>query len=209
MPDRDVKTIQDLIYYQYAKIVARRAFGAADGKEAKRQHYGFIKKTFRELKSGAKSWSEITREDWQFVEAEKRCVYCGNESDLHREHIVPKSLRIRPECEGCDVIQGIHNQIWACSQCNSLKGTCGLYKFYRRKHPSERKFYDLIPPLLEKKYLKTLFNCHNCAETLHRGDIDGDGEITVLDIDFIVGAKYGVRDIDSGSSPECPRRVSH
>ncbi len=32
MPDRDVKTIRDLIYYQYAKIVARRAFGAADGK---------------------------------------------------------------------------------------------------------------------------------------------------------------------------------
>jgi hypothetical protein len=24
MPDRDVKTIQDLIYYQYAKIIARR-----------------------------------------------------------------------------------------------------------------------------------------------------------------------------------------
>ncbi|MDD1776798.1 MAG: hypothetical protein LUQ65_01410 [Candidatus Helarchaeota archaeon] len=34
MPDRDVKTIQDLIYYQYAKIIARRAFGAVDGKEA-------------------------------------------------------------------------------------------------------------------------------------------------------------------------------
>jgi hypothetical protein len=30
MPDRDVETIRDLIYYQYAKIIARRAFGAAD-----------------------------------------------------------------------------------------------------------------------------------------------------------------------------------
>jgi hypothetical protein len=55
--------IRDLVYYQYAKIIARRAFGAADGKEAKKQSYGFIKKTFEELKSGAKSWSEITRED--------------------------------------------------------------------------------------------------------------------------------------------------
>jgi len=52
MPDRDVETIRDLIYYQYAKIMARRAFGVTDGNEAKRQHYGFIKKTFRELKSG-------------------------------------------------------------------------------------------------------------------------------------------------------------
>jgi len=55
MPDRDVKTILDLIYYQYAKIIARRAFDISDSKEAKRQHYGFIKETFRELKSGAKS----------------------------------------------------------------------------------------------------------------------------------------------------------
>jgi len=57
-----------------------------------------VKKTFRELKSGAKSWSEITREDWQFFEAEKRCIYCGSESDLHKEHIVPKSLEILPKC---------------------------------------------------------------------------------------------------------------
>ena len=55
MPDRDVKTIQDLIYYQYVKIIVRRAFGAADGKEAKAQSYGLIKNKFRELKSGAKS----------------------------------------------------------------------------------------------------------------------------------------------------------
>ena len=26
MPDRDVRTIRDLIYYQYAKIIARSAF---------------------------------------------------------------------------------------------------------------------------------------------------------------------------------------
>ena len=98
MPDRDVKTIRDLIYYQYAKIIARRAFGAADG---------FIKKTFRELKSGAKSWSDIEREDWQLIEA-------------------------------------------------------------------------------EKKYLKTIYNCHKCEGTLDGGDIDGDGELTVLDIDYII-----------------------
>lgn len=24
MPDRDVRTIQDLIYYQYSKVIARR-----------------------------------------------------------------------------------------------------------------------------------------------------------------------------------------
>ena len=67
MPDRDVKTIQDLIYYQYVKIIVRRAFNAADGKEAKAQSYGLIKNKFRELNGGVISWSEITREDKQLV----------------------------------------------------------------------------------------------------------------------------------------------
>jgi hypothetical protein len=39
MPDRDVKTVRDLIYYQYAKIIASRAFGAADGKKEKNNNF--------------------------------------------------------------------------------------------------------------------------------------------------------------------------
>jgi ribosomal protein S27AE len=186
MPDREVKTICDLIYYQYAKIIVRRASGAADGKEAKAVSYGLIKNKFRELKSGKISWSEITREDKQLVEAEKKCIYCGAEGDLHWEHIVPKSLRLKPECEECETIQGIHNQIWACGRCNSRKSAKGLYRFYKEKYPGEKKFYDLIPPLAEKKYLKTMYACHICAGTLNGGDIDGDGELTVLDIDQII-----------------------
>ncbi len=186
MPDKDVATIRDLIYYQYAKIIARRAFSTLDGVKAKQQHYGFIKRTFQELRSGVKSWSDIMREDWQLVESEKECIYCGAESDLSREHIVPKSLEIRVECKTCDTIQGIHNQVWACKRCNSAKGTLGLYEFFKAKYPNEKKFYDYIPPLLEKKYLKTIHECHECAEKMDMGDIDGDGVISVLDIDYIL-----------------------
>ena len=186
MPDKDVKTIQDLIFYQYAKIIARSAFSVSNGKQAKKKHYGFIKKTFRQLKKGTKSWSEITREDWQLVESEKECIYCGTKSDLHREHIVPRSVKVDPRCKTCEKIQGIHNQVWACKQCNYSKGTMGLYEFFKKKYPSEKKFYDFIPPLLEKKYLKTIYNCHECAQTLNEKDLDGDGKISVLDIDFIL-----------------------
>jgi len=31
------------------------------------------------------------------------------------------------------------------------------------------KFCDLIPPLLEKKYLKTIYNCHSCCVMLTMG----------------------------------------
>jgi hypothetical protein len=114
MPDRDVKTVRDQIYFQYAKIAACRAFGCIDGQDAKKKCYGFIKTFFRDLKSGRKNWSDIVREDWLFVDSDKSCIYCGSTLNLAKEHIVPKSLKIKPECKSCDTIQGIHNQIWAC-----------------------------------------------------------------------------------------------
>jgi hypothetical protein len=46
MPDRDVTTIKDLIYYQYAKPTARSALHVPNGTA-----YGFIKQTFRDLQN--------------------------------------------------------------------------------------------------------------------------------------------------------------
>jgi hypothetical protein len=89
MPDRDVATIRDLIYYPYAKTAAKSAFAASDGES-------------------------------------------------------------------------------------------------RLEHRGDKKFYDSIPPLLEKKYLKTVYNCRNCSGTLDMCDIDGDDLITVLDIDAVI-----------------------
>jgi len=41
----------------------------------------------------------------------------------------------------------------------SSRGQGGLlYQFFKDKYRGESKFYDLIPPLLEKKYLKTIYN---------------------------------------------------
>ena len=186
MPDREVHTIRDLIFYQYAKIIARRAFGCADGVEAKRKNYGFIKKTFRELDSGQKLWSDITREDWQLVESDRDCAYCGSAGELQREHIVPKSLHIKPECATCDKIQSIHNQVLSCQACNLAKGTKGLYQFYKERLAGVGGFFDYIPILLEKKYLKTIYNCHECAGTLNAADPNGTGRISVEDIDCII-----------------------
>ena len=184
MPDREVQTLRHLLYYQYAKLIARSAFAQPDGVAAKKGHYGFIKQTFRDLRDGRKQWSDILREDWQLVAAESRCTYCGAAEALSHEHIVPRSLRVNERCAACDTIQGIHNQVLACGGCNSRKGQAGLYTFFRALYPLDRKFYDRIPPLAEKKYLKTVYECLSCAACLDAGDLDGDGELTVLDIDF-------------------------
>ena len=186
MPDRDVRTIRDLIYYQYSKLITRSAFAESDGKSANARHYGFIKQTFRDLQAGRKNWSEITREDWHLVESEARCSYCGSPENLQREHVVPRSLAIKPECSTCHRLHDIHNQVWGCRECNSSKGFHGLYEYFHLRYAMEKRFFDFIPPLVEKKYLKTIFYCHRCAGTLDGGDLDGDGEISVLDIDYII-----------------------
>ena len=49
MWDRDVITIGDLIYCQHAKIIAKRAFGVAEGREARGKQYGCGKERFRGL----------------------------------------------------------------------------------------------------------------------------------------------------------------
>lgn len=175
MPDKEVKTIRDLIYFQYAKIIAKSAFG----EDAKKTSYGFIKKTFRDLMNDEKKWSDILREDKQLVEGDKVCAYCGSTENLQWEHIVPKSLKINDRCPTCERIQGIHNQVWACRKCNSSKSDNGLYHFIYSLHPGEKRISDKVPSLVEKKYLKTIYYCHICNGTLEQ-----EGDFTVLDLDF-------------------------
>jgi hypothetical protein len=194
MPDRDVHTIRDLIFYQYAKLIARSAFGCADGAAAKKGHYGFVKNTFRALQSGRKNWSDILREDKQLMEAPRHCIFCGAAENLVWEHIVPRSLHVNDRCPSCDHLQHIHNQIWACAPCNAKKSTKGLYTFFAEISGNpDGDFFDFIPALLEKKYLKTIHFCHECAGTLTAGDLDGDGALTVLDLDEVVRRHIGAR----------------
>ena len=117
MPDRDVKTIRDLVYFQYAKIIAKSAFGP----DAKKTAYGFIKKTFFDFQKNEKRWSDILREDKQFIQSEKKCIYCGSEEEFTWDHIVPKSLMIKSACASCDKIQGIHNLIWTAHRATRKK----------------------------------------------------------------------------------------
>jgi len=180
MPDREVKTIRDRIYFQYAKIIAKSAFGP----DAKKIAYGFIKKKFHDFQKNEMHWSDILREDKQFIQSEKACIYCGSTEDLTWDHIVPKSLVINDRCSACDKIQGVHNLIWACKRCNSEKGTKGVYRFFRDRNPDDAKFFDHIPALLEKKYLKTIYYCHICNGTIDDTDFNHNNEIDILDLDI-------------------------
>ena len=95
----------------------------------------------------------------------EKCAYCGTTEKLTQEHIIPKSIHINDRCPQCDKIQAIHNMVFACKTCNRRKHTKGLYTFFHELYPDE-KMSDIVPPLLEKKYLKLMYCCHQCAGTL-------------------------------------------
>lgn len=179
MAELTVKTIRDLIWLQYAKTLAR---GAMLPEEV-------ISRTLEDLRSGVRDWSVITHDDSLLAGAERKCAYCGRTTDLSHEDLVSSSLAITEKCPNCDTIQTLHNKVWSCRKCNAAKGTLGLYQFYQRRSAGRKRFEDSIPPLLEKKYLKVVYDCLDCAKCLDEGDMDGDGKVTVLDIDFAIQQK--------------------
>lgn len=161
MPPKAVKTIRDLIYWEYAKLISGSAgFG--------RKQFPFVMRKFIELKKGIIKWSDILREDLKTDKNE--CVYCGNRQALSNDHIVPKR-----ECH----FREIHNIVTSCSKCNSSKGDKDLIEWYGL----ERRYE--IPRIAMGKYLKMIYICHECRGTLDKGDINKDGLLNVLDLGAI------------------------
>ena len=144
MPPPAVKTVKDLLYWQYAKIISNSA-GAGKG------NYGFVMDRFKKLKSGDIRWSSSIREYVKEHEEPDRCVYCGAHGGLTVEHMLPRAR------SGPDVPE---NAVWVCTSCNSKKGSKRLYEWYGLESR------NALPRIAEGKYLKLLYSLHERAGTL-------------------------------------------
>jgi len=161
MPPKAVKTIRDLIYWEYAKLVSGSALGD-------RKNFGFVMSTFKKLQGGEMEWSDILREDLKIDQGV--CVYCGSIEELSNDHIVPKR-----ECHFAE----IHNIVRACKKCNSSKGDKDLIEWW-----GIEKRYE-ISRLAMGKYLKMLHICHECRGTLESKDVNKDGKMDLHDLGAI------------------------
>ena len=149
MPPKAVKTIQDLIFWQYAKIISESAgYG-------KRQ-FGFVMNRFKKLSSGEINWSNSIREYVKEREKIDVCIYCGKKKDLTLEHILPRSRG------GPDTTD---NAVFVCKSCNSSKGNKRLYEWFGLKDRNK------VPRIAEGKYLKLLYLFHEIRGTLGVSDI--------------------------------------
>ncbi|MHA1712702.1 MAG: HNH endonuclease [Candidatus Ranarchaeia archaeon] len=147
MPPSAVKTLRDLIYWQYAKIISASAgFG--------KRNYRFIMDRFKKLQSGEIKWSSSIREWVREHETPRRCIYCGAETALTVDHMIPLS-RGGPDCPD--------NVVRVCGRCNSSKGDKRLYEFFSLDNRNK------IPRIAEGKYLKLLWQ-----ELSNRGLLETD-----------------------------------
>lgn len=113
MPPPAVKSVRQIIYYQYAKIIASSSgFGKAN--------YGMIMSKWKELCAGTIHWSSSVREWVREMEHPGECIYCGEKKNLTTEHILPR------DCGGEDIMD---NVVRVCKSCNSSKGGKRLYEW--------------------------------------------------------------------------------
>ena len=139
MPPPVVKTVRDLIYWQYAKIISGSAgFG--------KTNYRFVMSRFKRLQCGDIFWDEI-REYVREREKVDECIFCGSKGELTREHLFPRSLGGPNEEK---------NVVWVCARCNSSKGRKRLYEWWTWKGGLRAAKYN-VPRIAEGKYLKLLY----------------------------------------------------
>lgn len=120
MPPPAVKTIRDMVYWQYAKLIARSA-----GQEKK---YGFVMDRFKKLQSDEINWSGSIREYIREREVSGQCIYCGGRAELCVDHLIPRS-RGGPESGD--------NAVMACRACNSSRGDRGIYEWFELEGRNE------------------------------------------------------------------------
>ncbi len=150
MPPAAVKSVKDLIYWQYAKIIAQSAnIGKRD--------YGFVMNRFKQLQQGEIFWNQV-REYVKEREHSDECIFCGETTNLTLEHLLPRSYN-GPDTE--------KNLVWICKSCNSKKGARRLYEYFAIQAGVEAAKYD-VPRIAEGKYLKFAFETlkeNNLLET--------------------------------------------
>jgi hypothetical protein len=133
---REPRTMRELIYWEYAKLIAGSAAGS-------RTNYRFVSHTYQKLMKRQIEPSSILTENQHLFSSGEICAYCGATHQLQWEHIVPRAIG------GPDTFD---NLVRACAPCNLSKGVRDPYQWY------EAKDIDGIPRLVLGKFLKLVFS---------------------------------------------------
>lgn len=171
MPPKFVKTVRQLIYWEYAKLIGRAA-----GFE---KNYGFIVSRYKKLESGEMSWSSSIRDYEKELDLGRVCVYCGAETGLSTDHILPIS-RAGVDPRVTALLDSSDNCVCACKKCNSSKGSKDVFEWYGSDNTGD------IPRLVLSKFLKLAHRLHETQGTLDLQDPNMDGVLDIYDLGVVI-----------------------
>jgi hypothetical protein len=187
-PPKYVGTVRQLIYWQYAQLIAQSA-GFAD-------NYGFVISRYKKLLSGEMKWSSSVRDYQKELEKGRVCVYCGATRNLSTDHIVPAS-RAGVDPRIARLLDSADNCICACKKCNSSKGDRDVFEWYGPDRIGE------IPRLVMSKFLKLAYDLHETQGTLDLKDPNVDGALDIYDLGVVIThliGKLSDRAVKTGGS---------
>jgi hypothetical protein len=171
MPPKYVTTVRQLIYWEYAKLIARAA-----GFE---NNYGFIVSRYKKLASGEMTWSSSVRDYEKELDKGRVCIYCGATTGLSTDHIVPVS-RAGVDPRIAALLDTADNCVCACRKCNSSKGDKDVFGWYGPERTDE------IPKLVLSKFLKLAYRLHETQGTLDLKDPNMDGVLDIHDLGVVI-----------------------
>ena len=151
MPPPSVpRRVEDIIFYYYAKLVIAPSAGF-------KGNYRFIIDTYKRLKSGEIRISDYERELVHLANMPNQCVFCGTKCIKSQlTYIVPKSSGVLP---------GMHNMVYACEVCTSLKGEKDLVEWWCNDLQRPR---DELPRVPLGLYLKIAYELHKINFSLQK-----------------------------------------
>jgi len=171
MPPKYVTTVRELIYWEYAKLIARAAgFG---------ENYGFIVSRYKKLVSGEMEWSSTDRDFAKQLEKGNVCAYCGATTSLSTDHIIPIS-RAGVDPRIVALLGTEDNCVRSCRSCNSSKNDRDVFEWYGADH------IDEIPKLVLSKFLKLAYRIHETQGTLDLKDPNMDGVLDIYDLGVVM-----------------------
>jgi hypothetical protein len=171
MPPKHVQTIRQLIYWEYAQLIAKAA-----GFE---RNYGFITSRYKKLLSGEMKWSSSLRDHIHELEKGRVCAYCGASEGLSADHIIPVS-RAGVDPRISKLLESADNCVCACRKCNSSKGDKDAFEWFGKERTDE------IPKLVLSKFLKLAYDVHETQGTLDLKDPNMDGVLDIYDLGVVI-----------------------
>ena len=144
MPPAYVRSIQEEILYEYAKLISRSVFGG-------KINYAFVSNRFKALTSGEATMSGTLREWQREHELPSECVFCKATNNLQTDHLIPRSRGGSDEAD---------NLVLSCQACNASRGDQGIFQWLGLMEK------DKLHRLVAGKYLKELYDLHAKRKSL-------------------------------------------